>query len=161
LKNCEVYQGQNPPFLKCYSLGSTGGNINSTDVGKFVTKSSNHYGLAVGSSSYQNIVGYVAAVSGSGVVSSTNPFYVAPFKDGNTYAVKYSTLYSANHPTSTSIGMYVGLSTAATIAGAVISMASEAKVYSSTGASAPIFRINGYSTAQRRLFVEAYKGVEL
>jgi hypothetical protein len=153
MAKCQV-RGAQVPYLKCYSVASTGGNIKSTDIGKLITKSSNRYGLALGSTDYQNLVGYLAVVQSTGVpVSSTTPFYVEPFITGLQYEMSYSTLYSTAHPSSTDIGKYVGLSTAATIAGAKISMGTLAN--SPAGASATVFRINGFSTARRMVYIEA------
>lgn len=153
---CQIRGSNIPKLMKCYPVASTGGCIGTTDIGKLVTKSSEKYGLCVGSSDYQNIVGYTAMVPENSSAGSTKPFYVAPFQVGSEYEMSYSTLYSTNHPTSTSIGCYIGIGATATIAGAKLSMNSIATAPAVTGTTGcPIFRINGYSTNRRMVYVSA------
>lgn len=153
--NCGV-RGKPASMLKCLSVASTGGNISSSDIGALVVKSSQAYGLALGTSDYQALVGYVAAVPSTGIdVSSTAPFYVQPFIRGGKYEMSYSTLYSTVHPATTDIGKYVGVCVTSTDR-AIISMNTLANSPASTGSTgAPVFRINGYSTAQRKVYVSA------
>lgn len=130
--------------------GST--NIYSTDIGRIVWKTSNKACLARGGSSYSTslILGIVAQVPTNTTNGSTIPFYIQKIDPNCEVEISYSTLYSATHPGTTNIGAYVGLSTAATIAGAVISMGN---LGNEPGTSDCRFlKVTGFSTERRKIY---------
>lgn len=130
--------------------GST--NIYSTDIGRFTHKNLNLHVLARGGSSYSTslISGIVAQVPTNTTNGSTVPFYIQKLDPNCEIECSYSTLYSATHPADDYLGYYIGLSTAATIAGAVLSMGN---VGTAPGTSdARFLKITGYSTERRKIY---------
>ena len=125
--------------------------INSSDVGRIVFKSSNTVVLGTGGSSFSTsiIAGVIALVPTASSGGSTVPIYIRPLVPGKMWEGKYSTLYSTVHPSDDYIGSYVGLSSAATVAGALFSMGN---LGNEPGTSDARFaRITGYSTNRRIL----------
>lgn len=127
--------------------------IKSTDIGRLLFKSSNTVVLGTGGSSFSTsfMAGYVAKVDTTGGSSggSTIPIYYRKFDPTEEVEMDYSTLYSTVHPGTTDIGKYVGLSTAATVAGAVISMGNMGNEPGTSDAR--FLKMSGFSTSRRKI----------
>ena len=127
--------------------------IMSTDVGRLLFKTGNTVDLGTGGSSFSTsfFAGYVAKVdtTGGSTAGSTIPIYYRKFDPTEKIEMDYSTLYSATHPATTDIGKYIGLSTAATVAGAVLSMGN---LGTEPGTSdARFLQISAFSTSRRKI----------
>lgn len=126
------------------------GFINSTDLGKLVVPSSNHGGLALGTTAdNQTYLGYVAAVPVATTPGSSQPFYVQPVLPGELLEADYSTVYSTSLPASTDAGKYIGLSNTTTVTGATLSMATIGNAKGTT--SGNFFRVNGVDNNRRKI----------
>ena len=150
IRSCDVEK--NPTGL----VGSTD-TINSSDVGKLLFRSSNKVVLATGGSSFSTslFIGIVAGVdmtnsTGSSGGSDTAVVQYRQLTPGKEYEGTYSTLYSTLHPGTTDIGNYIGLSSAATIAGAVLSMANIGNTVGTTNGR--FLKVTGYSTNRRKVY---------
>jgi hypothetical protein len=132
-------------------VGSTD-TINSSDVGRLVAKSSNNVILKSGGSSFSTdlIAGIIAAVPEASSGGSTVPIYISKLNPEYEIEGTYTTAYGGGHPATTDIGKYVGLSSAASFAGAVLDMQF---VSNAPGTSNGCFlRISGFSTNRRKIY---------
>lgn len=131
--------------------GSTD-TIKSTDSGRILFQSSNKVVLGTGGSSFSTslLAGYVAKVEADSSGGSTIPFYMRRFDPTEEIEMDYSTLYSTLHPATTDLGNYIGLSSAATVAGAVLAMNNVGNAPGTTDAR--WLKINGYSTNRRKIY---------
>lgn len=112
------------PALLGYDDAGAATDIYSSDIGRLVRQTSNGIVLMKGGSSYSTslIAGILSQVPTATTSGSTIPFYIQKLDPNQLVEGTYSTLYSTVHPGTTDIGKYVGLSTAATVAGGVFSM---------------------------------------
>lgn len=114
----------------CKGLPGSTMDVQSTDIGRFIFKSSNNYVYAVGGSSFSTslIAGYVAAVPTASSAGSTIPFYFRKLDPNIELEISYAstsfsstamaTTYGGGDPATTDIGKYIGFTTHATVAGA-------------------------------------------
>lgn len=137
-------------------VGSTD-TINSSDIGKLLFRSSNKVVMATGGSSFSTsliagIIAGVAMTNSTGSSGASDTAVVQYRKLNPSYEIEgtYSTLYSTLHPGTTDIGNYIGLSTAATIAGAVLSMANIGNTVGTTDGR--FMKITGFSTNRRKVY---------
>lgn len=128
-------------LVACLPVSSTvTGMVNSTDIGKLAVASSNHVGLALGTTAdNQTYAGIIAAVPSASTAASTTPFYIRPICKGVLYEADFSTTYSTVLPASTDVGKFLGLSNTTTPDGAVLSMATLGNAVGTT--SGNFFRI--------------------
>ena len=133
------------------------GIINTTDIGKFCTMSSNNGLLAIGSTAdiarAVGILGIVSAVpvTGSTVGGSSNPFYVSVINPGEEIEADFSTSFSATIPATSDIGKYAGFSNTTTVAGAAsLSMGGIGNASGTT--SGLFFKITGVDANRRKVY---------
>jgi hypothetical protein len=140
-------------LLAVYPVSSTvTGFVNSTDIGKLVTMSSNHGGLALGTTADNQVfLGYVAAVPTATTPGSTVPFYVQPVLPCELLEGEFSTSYSTALPASTDAGKYLGFSNTTTVAGAALDMDTLGNAKGTT--SGCFFRINSVPSTNVRKVV--------
>lgn len=124
------------------------GFVSSSDIGKTVFKTSNQYGLCVGTTAdNQPIAGIVAAVPTATTPASTTPFYIAPVNENEEVEESYSTTASTALPATTDIGKYIGYSNTTTVAGAVLSMGTIGNAAGTT--SGCFLRITGFNNTRK------------
>lgn len=124
------------------------GFISSSDIGKTVFKTSNQYGLALGTTADNQLyAGIVAAVPVATTPASTTPFYIAPLNSEEEVEETYSTTYSTALPATTDLGKYVGYGNTTTVAGAVLSMGTIGNAAGTT--SGCFLRISGFDNNRR------------
>ena len=112
------YNYTNKGFITVLPVSSTGGNIATTDIGKLLVPSSNHGGLALGTTAdNQTYLGIVAAVPTATTPGSTIPVYAYPIGRGELFEADFSTTYSTVLPASTDVGKFLGHANTTTIAG--------------------------------------------
>jgi hypothetical protein len=127
------------------------GFVNSSDVGKLVFGTSNHGGLAVGTTAdAQRFLGLVAAVPIATTPGSSQPFYVQQITPETEIEYDFSTTYSTAMPASTDVGKYVGFGNTTSVAGAVLSMAAIGNAPGSTNGC--FLRVTGHSTNRRKIY---------
>ena len=139
------------PAILGYDAAAAATDIYSSDIGRLVMASSNGITFMTGGSSFSTslIAGIVSQVPTATTSGSTIPFYVQKLDPNQMVEGTYSTLYSATHPATSDLGKYIGLSTAATVAGAVLDMDN---VGNAPGTSdARWLKITGFSTNRRKI----------
>lgn len=132
-------------------IASTDDNVYSTDIGRLVWKSSFSGMLARGGSSFSTslLLGYVAAVPADSTAGSTIPYYIRKFDPNDEVEITYTTAGGGGHPQTTDLGKFIGLSSVATVAGAVMDMQ---WISNTPGTSNGCFLcISGFSTAARKV----------
>lgn len=135
-------------------LPGSSDTIYSTDNGRILFQSSNKGVLGTGGSSFSTslMLGYICKVDTTAGSSggSTIPIYCRKFDPTEEVEMDYSTLYSTVHPATTDVGNYIGLSSAATVAGAVLAMNN---IGNAPGTSdARWLKITGFSTNRRKIY---------
>ncbi len=130
---------------------STDDSVYSTDVGRCVWKSSFSGMLARGGSSLSTslLIGYIAIVPTDSTAGSTIPFYIRKFDPNVEVELIYTTAGGGGHPQTTDLGKFIGFSSAATVAGAVMDMQ---WISNTPGTSNGCWLcISGFSTAGRKV----------
>lgn len=135
-------------------IGSTD-VVTSTDIGRFVFKSSNHAVLGTGGSSFSTsiILGYIAAVPTNTSGGSSVPAYIRKLNPTEELECRYSTVVGSTahlHPATTDIGKYVGFSSVATVAGCVLDMNNLGNTPGTSDAR--WLQITGFSTNRRMVY---------
>ena len=133
-------------------LVGTSDNVYTTDIGRLLFQSSNNVLMAIGGtvSSTSLFVGWISKVETNPTTGgSTNLLYYTKFSPVDEVSITYSTLYGGGHPATTDIGKYIGLSTTATIAGAVLDMQNVGNAPGTTNGR--FLRITGFSTNRRKI----------
>jgi hypothetical protein len=139
------------PAILGYDAAAAATDIYSSDIGRLVMASSNGITLMTGGSSFSTslIAGIVSQVPTATTSGSTIPFYVQKLDPNQLVEGTYSTLYSTVHPGTSDLGKYVGLSTAATVAGAVFSMGNMGNAPGTSDAR--WLKLTDFSTNRRKL----------
>lgn len=138
-------------LLPCLPVSSTvNGFFNSSDVDSIVTVTSNHYGLAIGTTADVSVFGgIVAAVPTATTPGSSVAFYIRPIDANDELAFTFSTSYSTALPASTDVGKFIGFGNTTTVAGATLNMGTIGNAAGTT--SGCFLRITGYDIARRQI----------
>ena len=140
------------PALLGYDDAAAATDIYSSDIGRLTRQTSNGHVLMKGGSSYSTslISGIVAQVPTATTSGSTIMFYIQKLDPNELVEGTYSTLYSTVHPGTTDIGKYIGLSTAATVAGAVFDVDNMGNAPGTSDAR--WCKLMGFSTNRRKIW---------
>jgi hypothetical protein len=132
-------------------IPSTDNSVYSTDIGRFIWKSSFSGMLAKGGSSFSTslLLGYIVSVPEDSTAGSTIPFYYRKFDPSVELEITYTTAGGGGHPQTTDLGKYIGFSSLATVAGCVMDMQ---WIGNDPGTSdGRWLQISGFSTSRRKV----------